>query len=122
MGDLQNGFNTGMINYWQRAQEGETLSNTFCTLPAWPGPFVLTPEQDQEFQRPDVADPELEEAIRLTNEGLTLAVEARAIYEPSCQNLTLAETALQGITLAEAAREKLTEAQQLVETIRRRTQ
>jgi exonuclease VII small subunit len=121
MGDLQNGFNTGMINYWQRAQNGEALSNTFCTLPAWPEPFALTPEQDQELHKEGVADPELEDAIRLTNEGLALAVEARALYEPSCQNLTLADTALQGITLAEAAREKLTEAQQLVETIRRRT-
>lgn len=120
MGDLQNSYNTGMTDYWRRAQEGEVLSNTFCRLPAWPEPFTLTEAQQVELNKEGVADPELEAALRLTNEGLTLAVEARALYEPSCQNLTLADTAAQGIALAESAREKLVEAQQLVETIRGR--
>jgi hypothetical protein len=109
-----------MIDRWKKALEGEKLSTNFCTLSAWPPAFELTPEQAAELQRPGVADPELEQAIQLTQEGLALALQARGLYEPSCQVQTLADTAQQGTSLALQALDKLSQAQTVIDTIRRR--
>jgi hypothetical protein len=120
MGDLQNTYGTGMIDRWRQAQAGEALSTTFCTFAAWPQPYQLPADQQTKLQQPGVADPELEQALSLTQEGLALAVQARALYEPSCQSGTLADTADQGIGVAQDAFDKLSQAQTLIEAIRRR--
>lgn len=122
MGDLQNNLGTGLIDNWQKVQNGGTISTSFCTLQAWPEPFAWTEEQQAELDRPTVADPELEEAVQLIAEAVDLANQARALYEPSCSAGTLTETASQGTGLASDALEKFTQAQQIIETIRRRTQ
>ena len=95
-------------------------SSTFCSFNEWPVPFALTEAQQAELQRPGVADPQLEEAVRLVIDGIDLAYQARALFEPSCAAQTLNQTAAQGIPLGENAFIKLSEAQQLVDTIRRR--
>lgn len=118
IGDLQNAYGTGMIDYWQKGIDGAAV--TFCDLSEWPQLFEPTAEQLAELQRTDAADPELEEAITLTNDGLTLAYQAREIYQYACWYETLSETTEQDLALAEQALEKLVEAQQLVEAIRRR--
>jgi len=120
LGDLQRPYNNGMLDNWQRSQQGEILSTLSCALDPWSGLYEWTPDQRAQLDRADAADPQLEEAVRLINEGLRLAYEARAIYEPSCYNQTLAGTAAEGMPLAAQAQEHLLEAQQLVEQIRRR--
>jgi len=120
LGDLENPYETGMINRWQQAREGQQPSASFCTFDEWPAPFALTEAQQAEIQRPGVADPQLEEAVRLVIDGIDLAYQARALFEPSCAAQTLDQTAAQGIALGENAVIKLREAQQLVDTIRRR--
>jgi hypothetical protein len=120
MSDLKNSYNTGMIDYWQRAQNGEQLSSTICVLAAWPNLFAWTNAQLAQLQRTDAADPQLEEAVTLVNDGLTLAYQARALYESSCSNLALISTADEGITTAQQALDKLTQAQSMVDAIRSR--
>lgn len=120
LGDLQRPYNNGMLDNWQRSEQGETVSTLSCTLDPWPGAFEWSPAERAQLDQPHTADPQLEEAVRLLNEGLRLAFEARAIYEPSCYNQTLASSAANGVPLATQAREILLEAQQLIEEIRRR--
>ena len=113
-------YQNGLLDYWRRAQTGEQLSLSFCAK-EWPEPFTWTEEQLAQWQVDGVADPQLEQAVTLYNDGLELAVQAASLYEPSCANQTLADTASAGIVLAETALEKLTEAQSLIEEIRRRS-
>lgn len=120
LGDLQRPYKNGILDNWQRSQSGEILSPSSCALDPWPGLFEWTDEQRAQLDRRDAADPQLETAVRLINEGLALAIQARALYEPSCYAQTLASTADTGIPLATSALEKLTEALHLVEQIRRR--
>lgn len=121
LGDLQRPYNNGMLDNWQRSEQGESVGTLACALDPWPGPYEWSPAERAYLDQPGSEDPQLEEAVRLINEGLVAAAEARAIYEPSCYNETLASTAAQGIPLATRAVENLTAAQQLVEEIRRRT-
>ena len=120
LGDLQNPYQSGMIDRWRQAQNGQQLSTTFCAFDEWPAPFALTETQLAELRRPGVADPQLEQALRLVSEGIDLAYQARALFEPSCAAQTLAATAAQGIPLGENAVARLGEAQQIVDSIRRR--
>lgn len=120
LGDLQNSYQTGMIDYWHRAQEGQAVSANFCTLPVWPTYFFWNDAQRAELERPDVADPELVQAVTLINAGLDNALPARELFESSCQTQTLASTAAQGLPLAEQAISDFTEAKQLIEKIRGR--
>lgn len=122
IGDLQNRYKSGMIDRWQQAQTGETISTSLCPLQAWPAPFEWTPEQDAALHGPDAADPQLEAAVQLINEGLDYAYQARALYEPSCQSQTLASTAASGIPLAQTALDRLSAAFDLLEEIRQRKQ
>lgn len=120
LGDLQRPYNNGMLDNWQRSEQGETLSTLSCALDPWPAAYEWTPEERAYLDQPETADPQIEEAVRLLNEGLRLAYEARAIYEPSCYNQTLANSAAEGVPLATQAQEALVKAQQLIEEIRRR--
>jgi hypothetical protein len=118
MADLQNTYGDGMIDQWEKARTGG--QPTRCTFDPWPASFELTPDQLAALNAPGVADPQLEEAISLQREGLTLANQARALFEPACTSLTLANSASQGITLANQALEKLTQAQNIADQIRAR--
>ncbi|HEX3052411.1 MAG TPA: HEAT repeat domain-containing protein [Aggregatilineaceae bacterium] len=120
IGDLQNRYGSGIIDRWQQAQAGQTLSTSACALQTWPAAFAFTAEQQAALDAPNVADPELESAVQLINEGLDLANQARAIYEPSCQNQSLGSTASSGIPLAQTALDRLNAAYDLLETIRKR--
>ena len=120
LGDLQNTYGTGMVNQWQQAQESGQTSTSYCQLSEWPAPFSLSAQQIALLQAPDVADPQLEDAVRLQQEGLDLAYQARTIYERDCYALTLAASAQQGIALAQEAQEKLAESQSLTDAIRAR--
>ena len=120
LGDLENPYESGMVNRWRQAREGQQPSTSFCTFDEWPVPFALTEAQQAELGRPGVADPELEQAARLVADGMDLAYQARALFEPSCAAQTLDQTASQGIPLAENAVIKLSEAQGLVDAMRRR--
>jgi hypothetical protein len=113
-------FQNGLLDYWRRAQNDEQLTLSFCTKD-WPEPFTWTEEQQAQWQVDGVADPLLEQAVTLYNDGLELAIQAGNLYEPSCTNQTLADSASGGIVLAETALEKLTEAESLIEEIRRRS-
>lgn len=120
IGDLRRPYRNGMLDNWERSQQGEPISALSCTLDPWPGAYEWSPEERAQLDQPATADPELEEALRLINQGLALAAEARALYEPSCRAQTLADTVDEGLPLAIRAYEILTEAQELVERIRRR--
>jgi len=121
LGDLKNNYGTGMIDQWQKSTsaEGQT-SSSFCTLTQWPEPFVLTDAQLAELNKPTVADSQLEEAIRLQQEALDLASQARTLYERDCAALSLANSAQEGIALAEQAFDKLTQSQKITGEIRAR--
>jgi hypothetical protein len=121
MADLKNNFRTGMIDQWEQAlsAQGQT-SVSFCRLAPWPALFALTPEQQSLLNAPGVADSQLEETIRLQQEGLRLALEARTLYEASCAGYNLAGTAQQGLALANEALARLTESQHLYDLIRAR--
>jgi len=121
LGDLKNRYGTGMIDQWQKSisAEGQS-SSSFCTLSQWPDPFALTDAQLAELNKPTVADPALEEAIRLQQEGLNLAFQARTLYERDCATLALANSAQEGISLAEQAFDKLTQSQNITDQIRAR--
>lgn len=120
LGDLQRPYKNGILDNWRQSEQGAIISPLSCALDPWPAAFEWTAEQRAQLDRPDAADPEIETAARLINEGLALAVEARALYEPSCASQTLAETAAQGLALGTRAQETLFEAQALVDRIRRR--
>ena len=120
LGDLQNSYQTGMIDYWTRAIEGRSVSTTFCALPAWPSYFFWDDAQRAQLDRADVADPELVQAVTLINAGLDNALPARALFESSCPTQTLASTANQGLTLAQQAVSDFNEAKQLIDNIRGR--
>jgi hypothetical protein len=120
MADLKSPYGIGMIDQWEQAQTGGQNSVSHCTLDAWPEPFELTAEQLASLNAPGVADPQLEEAVRLQKEGLELAYQARALFERDCAALALANSAGQGLRLATQALENMTEVQSLVEEIRAR--
>lgn len=120
LGDLQNSYGTGMIDQWQKALESGQTSTSYCQLSEWPAAFSLSAQQIALLQAPDVADPQLENAVRLQQEGLDLAVQARALYQRDCYGLNLAASAQEGIALAQQAQEKLTESQSLTDAIRAR--
>jgi hypothetical protein len=121
LGDLKNNYGTGMIDQWQKSTsaEGQT-SSSFCTLTQWPEPFTLTDAQLAELNKPTVADPQLEEAIRLQQQALDLASQARTLYERDCAALALANSAQEGISLAQQAFDKLTQSQEITGQIRAR--
>lgn len=121
LGDLQRPYKNGILDNWRQSEQGAIISSLSCALDPWPAAFEWTAEQRAQLDRPDAADPEIETAARLINEGLALAVEARALYEPSCASQTLAETAAQGLALGTQAQQALLEAQALVDRIRRRS-
>lgn len=120
LGDLQRPYKNGMLDNWRQSEQGGIISPLSCALDPWPAAFEWTAEQRAQLDRPDAADPEIETAARLINEGLALAVEARALYEPSCAGQTLADTAAPGLALGAQAQQLLLEAQELVDRIRRR--
>lgn len=120
LGDLQRPYKNGMLDNWRQSGQGGIISPLSCALDPWPAAFEWTAEQRAQLDRPDAADPEIETAARLINEGLALAVEARALYEPSCAGQTLADTAAPGLALGAQAQQFLLEAQELVDRIRRR--
>jgi hypothetical protein len=121
LGDLKNNYGTGMIDQWQKSTsaEGQTASS-FCTLSQWPAPFALTDAQLAELNKPTVADPLLEEAIQLQQDGLDLAMQARSLYERDCASLALASSAQEGIPLAQQAFDKLTQSQTITNQVRAR--
>lgn len=121
MGDLENNFGTGMINRWEEAQAGGVPDPRFCAFDTWPEPFTLTPDQQAELDRTDAADPQLVEAIELVQEGMNLALQARALHDRDCPAGTLANSATQGVELARQALAALQKAQTLVDTIRARS-
>jgi hypothetical protein len=117
MADLRNLYGIGMIDQWEQAQTGGQNSISHCALDPWPEPFELTAEQLASLNAPGVADPQLQEAVRLQKDGLALAYQARALFERDCAALALANSAPEGIRLATQALENLTEAQSLVAEI-----
>ncbi|MEW6580472.1 MAG: HEAT repeat domain-containing protein [Chloroflexota bacterium] len=121
MGDLKNSYGTGMIDQWEQAlsPQGQT-STSYCALARWPAAFALTPEQQALLDAPNAADPQLADAIRLQQEGLALAQEARALYEASCWGYNLAGSAEQGLPLANEALTRLAQSQNLYDLIRAR--
>jgi hypothetical protein len=120
MADLQNIYEIGIIDQWEQAQTSGQNSISHCTLDPWPEPFELTAEQLASLNAPGVADPQLQEAVRLQKDGLELAYQARGLFERDCASLALANSAREGIRLATQALENLTEAQSLVDEIRAR--
>ena len=121
IGDLQNNFGTGMIDQWQQALSPQGQTSTLpCNLSTWPAPFDFTAEQRAKLDAPDVADPQLEDAVRLQQEGIALALQARSLYETTCWNYNLAGSAEQGLALANQALQKLVESQRLYDLIRAR--
>ncbi len=120
MGDLDNNYGTGIIDQWISAQLTGQNTTSYCQLEAWPAPFTFTPEQRAILDAPDVADPMLEEAVRLQQEGLALANQARALFEADCSQGTLVNSAETGLSLANDALLKLAQSQNLYDTIRAR--
>jgi hypothetical protein len=120
MGDLTNNLGDGMIDQWENARDNIPNAPSRCTFDAWPAPFQLTPDQLAALHAPGVADPQLEQAIQLQRDGIALAQQARALFEPACAGLTLANSATQGITIATQALDKLTQAQSIANEIRAR--
>lgn len=118
MADLQSSFGDGMIDQWEKSRTGG--QPTRCTFDAWPAPFELTAEQLTALHAPGVADPLLEEAIRLQRGGVELAFQARALFERDCASSALANSASEGTRLATQALERLTEAQAVVDEIQAR--
>lgn len=121
MADLESTFGTGIINQWREVQEsGQQTSTSYCQPGPWPVAFELSPDQLAELQRADVADPELERAIQLQQEGVALAFQARQLFERDCASLALANSLNEGLPLAEEALAKLLESQITVDAIRAR--
>ena len=120
--DLQNPYGTGMLDQWQQSisPKGQTTAN-YCTLSTWPQPYQLTPEQEALLHAPGVADPQLEEALQALQEGLSLAQQARSLYERDCGAMALASSAEQGIAWTSEALEKLQRAAELLDAIAART-
>lgn len=121
IGDLQNNYGTGMIDQWQQALTPQGQTSTLpCNLSPWPAAFDFTAEQRAKLDAPDVADPQLEQAVQLQQEGIALALQARSLYEGTCWNYNLAGSAAQGLPLANQALQKLLESQRLYDLIRAR--
>ncbi len=121
IGDLQNNFGTGMIDQWEQALSPQGQNSVrACALSPWPAPFDFSAEERAKLDAPDVADPQLEDAVRLQQEGIALALQARSLYEATCSNYNLASSAEQGLALANQALQKLIESQLLYDLIRAR--
>lgn len=121
IGDLKNTYGTGMIDQWQKSiSEGGQQSTRSCQLQSWPAPFALTDAQLAELHGGKNADPQLEDAVRLQQEGLDLAVQARALFERDCSAKALATSAQDGMALAQQALDKLAQSQDLYDAIRAR--
>jgi hypothetical protein len=120
MGDLQNTLGDGMIDQWENARDNIPNAPSRCTFDTWSAPFELSADQLAALHAPGVADPQLEEAIQLQRDGIALARQARAMFEPACAGLVLANSADQGITIATQALDKLTQAQYIEDEIRAR--
>lgn len=121
MGDLKNSYGIGMIDQWEQALTPQGQASTsYCALTRWPAAFALMPEQQALLDSPTAADPQLADAIRLQQEGLALALEARALYEATCWDYNLASSAEQGLALANDALTRLTQSQNLYDLIRAR--
>lgn len=119
IGDLQNPYGTGLIDRWQEAAS-QGQSSTTCRLDTWPEPYALSAQDQAKLASGMVADPQLIEAIRLQQEGLATAVQARALFERDCPVGALAGSAGQGIALAQSALDALTQAKQITDAIRAR--
>jgi hypothetical protein len=118
IGDIKNSYGSGMLDQWRKVEAGEVVSPTLCVaLSEWPVAFSLTPEQQAILDAPGVADPALEEAIRLQADALALALEARMLYERDCPGGTLNVSMIRGISLSEDALSKFQASQMLVEEI-----
>ncbi|MBN2304004.1 MAG: HEAT repeat domain-containing protein [Anaerolineae bacterium] len=120
MGDLDSNYDNGIINQWRAVQDPDYTATQRCTFDPWPAAFDFSQAQLAELARNDVADPELRDAVRLQQEGIALAIQARAMFEPDCAAGTLANSVAQGLPLAEQALEKLEESQVLADAIRAR--
>ncbi len=121
MGDLKNNYGTGIIDQWEQARSPQGQASTsYCAQDDWPAAFALTPEQQALLDSPNAADPQLADAIRLQQEGLALALQARALYEADCWGYNLADSAEQGLALANEALTRLTQSQNLYDLIRAR--
>ena len=118
--DLKNTLGDGMIDQWENAGNNIPNAPSRCTFDPWPAPFELSPDQLAALHAPGVADPQLEQAIQLQRDGIALAQQARALFEPACAGLTLANSADQGIAIATQALDKLTQARSITDEIRAR--
>ncbi|MCZ7540692.1 MAG: HEAT repeat domain-containing protein [Anaerolineae bacterium] len=121
MGDLKSSYGIGMIDQWEQALSPQGQASTsYCALERWPTAFALRPEEQALLDSPTAADPQLADAIRLQQEGLALALEARALYEATCWDRNLASSAEQGQALANDALNRLAQSQNLYDLIRAR--
>ncbi len=122
LGDLKNTYGTGMLDQWQKILDGTPQQSTgSCgSLQEWPQAFALTDDQLAQLHGGQVADPDLEEAVRLQQEGLAYAVQARALFERDCSAFALANSAQEGVALAQQAYDALTQSQYLYDQIRAR--
>lgn len=124
LGDLKNTYGTGMIDQWQAILDGtpQQSTNSCGSLQEWPQAFTLTADQLAELGKGEVADPDLEEAVRLQQEGLDNAFKARALFDRDCSAFALANSAQEGVDLAQKALDALTRSQYLYDIIRARPQ
>jgi hypothetical protein len=122
LGDLKNTYGTGMMDQWQKIIDGTPQQSTgSCgSLQVWPEAFALTGDQLAQLHGGTVADPDLEEAVRLQQEGLNYAVQARALFDRDCTAFALANSAQEGVALAQKAYDALTQSQYLYDLIRAR--
>ena len=109
-----------MIDQWEKARDGQPTSTACSLQPDWPEPLALTPEQLALLHAPGVADSLLEEALQLQQEGITLALQARAYYEFDCPRGRLIDSVSTGLPLAQQAYDKLTQAQAVADEMRAR--
>jgi hypothetical protein len=119
LGDLRAG-GAGMIDQWEKARDGQPTSTACSLQPDWPEAFTLTPEQLALLHAPGVADPLLEEALQLQQEGIALALQARALYVRDCSSSSLVFSVADGLPLAQQAYDKLTQAQAIADEMRAR--
>ncbi len=123
MGDIKNGYGSGMLDQWNKVKDGGAASTSLCDhLQLWPDAFALTPEQQALLDAPNVADPSLERAIQLQAEGLDFARRARELYERDCPIGALNTSMAQGIRLSEDALGRFEASMQFVEEISNRPQ
>lgn len=116
--DLQNASGTGMIDQWQKVVDtGTQESANRCQFEVWPAAFTFSEAQLAELNKPGFADPQLEDAVRLQQQGISRALEARALFERDCANFQLASSAKQGLTIARQALDLLADSQMLYDAI-----